>query len=51
MNPTILSLPSTEALRRNHAAEYLRDETIYALTRSSRPVLPTVSRFVISFVV
>jgi acyl-CoA synthetase (AMP-forming)/AMP-acid ligase II len=34
MNPTILSLLSAEALRRNYGAEYWRDETIYALARS-----------------
>jgi hypothetical protein len=45
MNPTILSLLSTEALRGNHAAKYLRDETIYALARPHAARTP--DRFVI----
>jgi acyl-CoA synthetase (AMP-forming)/AMP-acid ligase II len=40
MTPTILSLLSAEALRRNYAAGYWRDQTIYALARSRAACAP-----------
>ena len=45
MTPTVLSLLSAEALRRNYAAGYWRDETIYALARSH--AIRTPDRFAI----